>query len=111
MCEKNLDIVSLLFEAGGRPLPRYRLSFPQSEFEGSFSFEEVPSNEFKRTVPVARLQAGNGDDVLPPLYEAKLLWCKEGEARVSGLEVDDLTRRRTAQCWHVKIGGHRASTQ
>jgi len=105
MLAKKPDHVSLLFEDGGRPLPRYRLGFPQSEYQGSFSFEEVPSSEFKRTVATARLQAPGGDDVLPPLYEAKLLWCKDGEARVSGLEVDGLTRRRTAQCWNVRLGG------
>jgi len=105
MSAKTPDQVFLLFEDGGRPLPRYRLGFPQSEFCGSFSFEEVPSREFKRTVATARLQAPGGDDVVPPLYEAKLLWCKNGEARVSGLEVDELTRKRTAQCWNVRLGG------
>lgn len=101
----KMDQVLLLFEDGGRPLPRYRLGFPQPEHEGTFTFEEVPSSEFKRTVATARLLAPSGDDVLPPLYEAKLLWCKKGEARISGLEVDQLTRRRTAQCWNVRIGG------
>lgn len=99
------DTVSLLFEGGGKPLPRYRLAFPQPEFLGSFTFEEVPSSVFKRTVAIARLQAPGGSDVLPPLYEAKLLWCKAGEARVSGLEVDEVTHKRTAQCWNVQVGG------
>ena len=102
---KKLDCVSLLFEDGGRPLPRYRLGSPQSEYRGLFTFEDVPSSEFKRTVATARLQAPSGEDVLPPLYDAKLLWCKDGEARVSGLEVDNITRRRTAQCWNVRLGG------
>ena len=99
------DCVFLLYEAGGRPLARYRLAFPQQQYVGTFSFEEVYSHEFTRTVATARLQAPSGDDVLPPLYEAKLLWCKAGEARVSGLEVDGLTRRRTAQCWNVGFSG------
>jgi hypothetical protein len=99
------DHVSLLFEDGGRPLPRFRLGFPQREYKGSFTFEEVPNSEFKRTVATARLQTPDGGDVLPPLYEAKLLWCKGGEARVSGLEVDYVTRRRTAQTWNVRLGG------
>lgn len=99
------DSVSLLYEDGGRPLPRHRLAFPQHEYQGTFSFEEVPSCEFKRTVATARLQAPSGDDVLPPLYDAKLIWCKGGEARVTGLEVDEVTRRRTAQCWNVRMGG------
>ena len=100
------DSVSLLFEDGGRPLARHRLAFPQREYPGAFSFEEVPSSEFKRTVATARLQAPNGEDVVPPLYEAKLLWFKDGEARISGLEVDSITRRRTAQCWNVKLAGY-----
>lgn len=108
MTIKMSDSVSLLFEEGGRPLPRYRLAFPQQEYHGSFSFEEVPNNEFKRTVATARLTAPNGADVLPPLFEAKLLWCKNGEARVSGLEVDEVTHRRTAQCWNVRMGGFAA---
>lgn len=105
------DKVSLLFEDGGRPLPRYRLAFPQPEFLGTFTFEEVPNSVFKRTVATARLQAPSADDVLPPLYEAKLLWCKAGEARVSGLEFDEVTRSRTAQCWNVQIGGFRKQDQ
>lgn len=104
MAVKKLDCVSLLFE-DGRPLPRYRLGFPQAEYRGLFTFEEMPCSEFKRTVATARLLAPSGDDVLPPLYDAKLLWCKDGEARVSGLEVDGITRRRTAQCWNVQLGG------
>lgn len=108
MAYNACDFVSLLFEEGGRPLPRYRLGFPQKEYQGSFSFEEAPNREFKRTVATARLQAPSGADVLPPLYEAKLLWCKDGEARVSGLEVDEVTRRRTAQCWNIRIGGFSA---
>lgn len=99
------DSVSLLFEDGGRPLARYRLAFPQPEYFGSFSFEEAFSNEFRRTVATARLQAQTGEDLLPPLYEAKLLWCKDGEARVSGLEIDDLTKKRTAQCWNIRFAG------
>lgn len=99
------DFVTLLFECGGRPLARYRLAFPQREYAGAFTFEEAHSIEFRRTVATARLQAPSGHDVLPPLYEAKLLWCKEGEARVTGLEIDELSQKRTAQCWNIRFGG------
>lgn len=99
------DSVSLLFEQGGRPIARHRFAFEQKVFEGSFSFKEVPNTAFGRTVATARLQSPNGEDVVPPLYEAKLLWCEHGEARVSGLEVDELTQKRTAQCWNLRFGG------
>lgn len=100
------DSVYLLFEELGRPLPMHRLAFPQRVYVGAFSFQEIPCNEFRRTVAIARLRTPRGDDVLPPLHEAKLLWCKEGEARVTGLVVDEITRCRTAQCWNIRIGGY-----
>ena len=103
--QRMTDSVSLLFEDGGRPLARHRLAFPQRIYKGAFSFDECPNSEFRRTVATARLQDSNGQDIVPPLYEAKLLWCKNGEARVAGLEVDDVTRKRTAQCWNVRFAG------
>ena len=99
------DSVFLLYECGGRPIARHRLAFEQTVFEGAFSFKEAPNTAFGRTVATARLQSQNGEDVVPPLYEAKLLWCEHGEARVSGLEVDELTQKRTAQCWGLRFGG------
>lgn len=70
----------------------------------------MPSTEFRRTVATARLQAPSGEDIIPPLYEAKLLWCEDGEARVSGLE-DVITRKRTAQCWNVRLAGCKKMTK
>lgn len=100
-----IDTVILLYEDGGRPVARHRFAFPQPEYQGEFSYEEGFDRELKRTVVLARLQDGAGRDVLPPLYEAKLIWCKAGQARVSGLEVDEVTRKRTAQCWNVRFAG------
>jgi hypothetical protein len=100
-----LDQVVLLFEDQGRPKARHRLAFPQAEHEGLFTFKEAHCSEFRRTVPVARLQGPTGSDVVPPLYDAKLLWMEGGEARVTGLEVDEVTRKRTAQCWNVRLAG------
>lgn len=99
------DVVILLYESGGRPIARHRFAFPQPQHEGRFSYKESHDRELKRTVKTARLLDPTGNDVLPPLYEAGFLWCESGEARVSGLEVDEVTRRRTAQCWHVSFAG------
>lgn len=98
-------MVSLRFEDGGRPLPRHRLAFPMAEYEGRFTFKEAPCAPLRRTVFVARLSGPNGDDVLPPLYDAKLIFCEDGEARVAGLELDTLSSKLTAQTWHVRYAG------
>jgi hypothetical protein len=100
-----LDRVSLRFEDGGRPLPRHRLAFPIAEYEGKFTFKEAQCPPLRRTVFVARLTSPTGADVLPPLYDAKLIFCEDGEARVAGLELDTLNSKLTAQTWHVRYGG------
>ena len=100
-----LDIVMLRFEDAGRPLPRHRLAFPQAEHLGRFTFKESYCTELRRTVLVARLGADVGEDVLPPLYDAKLVYCEGGEARVAGLQLDTLNNKFTAQTWHVKFAG------
>jgi hypothetical protein len=99
------DQVTLLFEDQGRPLPLHRLAFPQPTYSGSFSFKEVHVPQFKRTLPVARLLGEMGNDVVAPLYEAKLLWMEDGEARVTGIEIDELSQRRTVQTWNVRFAG------
>jgi len=66
---------------------------------------EAQCAPLRRTVLVARLVGPHGDDVLPPLYDAKLVYCEDGEARVSGLELDTLNSRFTAQTWNVRFAG------
>jgi len=100
-----LDTVILRFEDSGRPLPRHRLAFPQRQFEGRFSFKESICQPLRRTVLVARLSGLNGEDLLPPLYDAKLVYCEGGEASVTGLELDTLNRKFSAQAWHVRLAG------
>lgn len=99
------DQVTLLFEDQGRPLPLHRLAFPQPSYSGSFSFKEAHVSQFKRTLPVARLLSDQGHDMVPPLYDAKLLWMEDGEARVTGIEIDQVSQRRTVQTWNVRFGG------
>lgn len=100
-----LDVVSQRFEDNGRPLPRHRLALPQSLYEGRFSLREAICQLLRRTVLVARLTDANGADVLPPLYDAKFIYCDEGEARVAGLELEELNTRFAAQTWHVRFAG------
>jgi hypothetical protein len=101
-----LDIVMLRFEDGGRPLPRHRLAFPQTEHVGSFTLKEAWCPELRRTVLVARLGAEVGENVLPPFYDAKLVHCEASEARVAGIELDPLNNKWHAQTWHVKFAGY-----
>lgn len=102
------DKVTLRFEDGGRPLARHRLAFPLQVHEGKFSLKEARCEVMRRTVMVARLFGPDGEDVLQPLYDAKVVYCEDGEASVAGLEVDTLSRKFTAQAWHVLLAGARA---
>lgn len=99
------DHITLLFEDHGRPLPLHRLAFPQPIHAGAFVFKDAHVPQYKRTLPVARLLGDVGQDVVAPLYDAKLLWMENGEARVTGIEIDDLSRRRTVQTWNVRFAG------
>lgn len=97
-----LDRVSLLFEDGGRPLARHRLAFPQTEYEGRFSVKELRGGPMGRTMLAARLEGENGTEVLPTLYDARLVYHADGESRIAGLQLDTLVNKFTAQTWHVK---------
>jgi len=97
------DIVMLRFECGDRPLARHRLAFPQTAYEGRFTFKKAWCPMLRRHVQMARLSTAEGADVLPPLYDAKLVYFEGVEARVAGLELDTLNSKFTAQTWVVKI--------
>lgn len=100
-----LDTVILRFEDSGRPLPRHRLAFPQTEYQGLFTFKENSFRPLRRTVLVARLLGPTGEDILPPLYDAKLVYMEAGEGSVTGLELDTLNSKYSAQAWHVRLAG------
>lgn len=103
------DSVTLLCENGGAPIPRHRWAFLQNEFVGQYSLREEYDRDAKRKVKMARLRGTDGD-VLPPLRDANVLYQERGITVVTGLEVlDDLSRRRTAQTWYVKMAGYRPS--
>jgi hypothetical protein len=99
------DMVTLLCENEGAPIPRHRLAFSQPEFAGKFSYNEEYSCEARRTMAVARLRF-NGADVLPALCDARLLRFENGIGVFTGFEVlNDLNRRRTSQTWKVVTAG------
>jgi hypothetical protein len=100
------DLVTVLFEDGGRPLAKHRLAFPLQRHEGLFVLKETRCDVLRRTVLLARLLNAENDDVIAPLYDAKVVYFDGGEARVAGLELDTLNRKFTGQTWHVRIGGH-----
>ncbi|GAB2880965.1 hypothetical protein GCM10027277_57560 [Pseudoduganella ginsengisoli] len=108
------DVVVVLYENEGAPIPRHRLAFPKPAHEGLFQIGDEIDTELKRTMPIARLRSaeGAGDDVLPPLRDAKLLWQRRGVACYTGVEMEcDLSRRRTGQSWKVFLAGYQGRGQ
>ena len=104
------DQVKLLYEDQGRPVPLHRQAFGTTAYTGEFVLEEEHVLELKRTLPVARLmRADSQGDALPRLYDAKTLWVKRGEARVTGFEIDPVSHRRTIQTWVVRFDGWKPS--
>lgn len=101
------DLVTLLCENSGAPIPRHRLAFRQKEYAGNYSLREVNDPEAKRTVFMARLLSGT-KDILPPLRDARVIFQERGITVVTGVEIlNDLNRRRTGQTWYVKSVGYR----
>lgn len=100
------DKVSRLFQGGGRPLAKHRLAFPKNTHEGLFVLKETCCDVLRRTALLARLLGSDNADLLPPLYDAKVVYFDAGEARVAGLELDPLNRKFTAQTWHVRCAGY-----
>ena len=98
------DLVTLLCRDGS-PIPLYQQSMPMKEHAGIFSHQEEHDREARRTMPVARLMGRNGD-VVPPLWDARLLNCKRGIAVLTGYEVaNPLSRQQTTQMWKVRLAG------
>jgi len=98
------DLVTLLCREGA-PIPPYQQSMPKKEYAGKFIFHEEHVREARRTMTVAHLLGVNGD-VLPPLWDAKMLECKRGVAVITGFEVaNPLSSVRTSQTWKVRQAG------
>lgn len=104
--------VARLFEDGGRPLPRHRAVTVKPEHLGKLSLAEGFDRELRRSVRSAHLRSvQSGDEVLPALRDAVVLWIGDGHMTITGLEQDHLTRRTVAQSWYVEFvnPGHSAA--
>ena len=96
-------ILAKMFEDGGRPLARHRAVTLPPSHEGVFSLHEEHDRELRRTVKIARLDSLSGTETLLLLYDADVLFCKDGVMTVTGLERDPVTRKATAQSWYVPL--------
>ncbi|WP_395406331.1 hypothetical protein ACHMW6_06565 [Pseudoduganella sp. UC29_106] len=93
-----------LFEDQGRPVPRHRAITLQPTHAGNLTLTEEYIKEWRRTVRIAKLHPVNTQEQgLPSLYDAVVLWIGSGEMTIAGVEIDELTHKRTAQSWRVVI--------
>lgn len=96
--------VGLLCEDGGRPLPKHREIMHRATFVGYLRYGEEFDKEFRRHVYKATLRDPSSlDYVLPTLYDATLRFIADGALTISGIEVDEISRRRTAQSWYIEL--------
>ena len=61
--------------------------------------------DFRRTVRVANLSpiGGGVDFILPPLYDAAIVWVGDGQLRVRGFEINPMTMAHVAMAWGAEI--------
>lgn len=61
--------------------------------------------DFRRTVRVANLRPIDGgvDFILPPLYDAAIVWVGDGQLRVRGFEINPMTMAHVAMAWGAEI--------
>lgn len=101
-----LVIAAKLYSDQGVPLPRHREITLRFTGIGIFSMNEQFEKDFRRTMRVAHLRpiAGGGRDfILPPLYDAAIVWVGDGQLRVRGFEVNPMTMAHVAMAWGAEI--------
>ena len=60
--------------------------------------------DFQRTVRVAHLSPiGGASFILPPLYDAAIVWVGDGQLRVRGFEINPMTKAHVAMAWGAEI--------
>jgi hypothetical protein len=96
-------VVRLLFEDGGRPLARHRLAMPPKLAIGVFRYQEHYLKQCLRTTYLATLLGPGGENMVPPLYDAVLRYGEGVELTISGLELDDVSRKFTAMSWRLQF--------
>lgn len=100
-----LVIAAKLYSDQGVPLPRHREITLRYTGIGVFSMREQFDKDFNRTVRMAMLSpiGGGRDFVLPPLYDAAIVWVGDGRLRVRGFEVNPMTKAHVAMAWGAEI--------
>lgn len=99
-----LIIAAKLYSDQGVPLPRHREITTRYTRVGQLSLSEVFVREFRRSMRVAKLfGSGDGGMVFPMLYDAAIVWVGDGELRVRGFEVNQITQAHVAMVWGAEI--------
>ena len=100
-----LVIAAKLYSDQGVPLPRHREITLRYTGIGVFSMSEQFEKDFRRTVRVANLRpiGGGVDFILPPLYDAAIVWVGDGQLRVRGFEINPMTKAHVAMAWGAEI--------
>lgn len=99
-----LVVAAKLYSDQGVPLPRHREITLRYTGVGVFSMSEGYEKDFRRTVRVANLRPiGGGDSILPPLYDAAIVWVGDGQLRVRGFEINPMTKAHVAMAWGAEI--------
>lgn len=94
---------ALLYEDGGRALPRHRAVTLQPEHQGALFLQEAYDPDLRRNVRRAHLRAA-GADAVAPLRDAVVTWIGDKGLTVIGIEADPLTRKGVSQAWYAEIG-------
>jgi hypothetical protein len=96
-------LVSQLYEDDGRQVPNWRRTV-KPEYEGRLCLDDEYSKELKRHTRCARLMSlSAGDDPLPRLEDAVVVFVRGDVMTVAGFERNELTAKESRQSWYVKI--------
>jgi hypothetical protein len=69
------------------------------------TLSESHDRELRRSVKSAYLRSQDtGDDVLPALRDAVVLWIGSRQMTITGFEQDIVTRRIVGQSWYIEYG-------
>lgn len=99
-----LIIAAKLCSDQGVPLPRHREITKRYTRVGQLSLCEEYVREFRRSMRVAKLfGAGDNGMVFPTLYDAAIVWVGDGEIRVRGFEINQITQAHVAMVWGAEI--------
>lgn len=100
-----LVIAAKLYSDQGVPLPRHREITLRCTGVGVFTMIERFEKDFQRTVRVAHLSpiGGGKNLILPPLYDAAIVWVGDGRLRVRGFEINPMTKAHVAMAWGAEI--------